>query len=69
MRTSRRICVYCRAPGRQAVARWNHIGSFWVVQCEACDAIGPGAGSNFAAHEAFDTMAVGRHAEVLVRVK
>lgn len=66
MRTSRRVCVYCKARGRTAVARWNADG-FWFVLCEACGAISSGAKSNFAAHEAFEATALGRHAEVLVR--
>lgn len=61
--------MYCKAPGRTAVARWNPAGSSWVVRCEACDAIGPGAGFNAGAHWAFENSAVGRHAEVLVKLE
>lgn len=65
MRTSRRICIYCLGPGRTAVARWNEAGGFWVVRCEGCDAIGPGADTSFAAHDAYKSRAVGRQAEPL----
>lgn len=65
MKKSRRICVYCRAPGRTAVAKWNS-GGWWIVLCEACQAIGGEASSNTLAQERYKEAASGRRGEHLI---